>query len=325
MLSPVKWITPDANFKKVFGRDQKEALLLATNAEQNISYLVDKRSDELLYGTHPYSKCVFGSTQSLQKATIESVSEFYRHVCLGSRPVITLAGDVDEKMRNKVCEMLEDKLSSGGEDTSILMPPIPIKLSEDIEETITATEKEQAIVSIAYLGMASNSPDYVVMKIFQAVCNDMDSVLFKRIRDDNGLAYSVGMKLVAGFQEGSIVFFAGTSPEKATETKELMKSVVMEMAEQGLDEVTFRKAQSKIIHGVKSKQLDMSQMASDFTLTKWYGENPATVLQQEQTVKDVTLVEFNGVIKKYIGAEQKSVTVIGLPKTTKENSNGTQA
>ena len=72
----------------------------------------------------------------------------------------------------------------------------------------------------------------------------MASRMFVRIREELGLAYSVGCMRMLGLDPGFIAFYVATSPEKLDLVQEEMVDEIQKLSQDGLQSEEFERAKS---------------------------------------------------------------------------------
>ena len=75
---------------------------------------------------------------------------------------------------------------------------------------------------IGYRTVDLTHPDNPALEMIDEACSDMASRLFIRIREELGLAYSVGASRIVGLEPGMIVFHVSTAPWKLDLVQEEM-------------------------------------------------------------------------------------------------------
>src|SRR5690606_35605505 len=123
--------------------------------------------------------------------------------------------------------------------------PSGIVLPADYAGLIELThEKEQAVLLIGYRTVDLLHPDNAALEMIDEACSDMASRLFIRIREELGLAYSVGATRLSGLEPGFLVFYASTSPEKLELVQEEMLGEIEMMIREGLADEEFDRAKA---------------------------------------------------------------------------------
>jgi predicted Zn-dependent peptidase len=92
-----------------------------------------------------------------------------------------------------------------------------------------------AHLALAWPGLPADHPDrYALSVANQIFGGGLSSRLFQEIREERGLAYSVFSAVSAYSDAGSLVTYAGTSPERSAEVVAIMRRVAADLADRGV-------------------------------------------------------------------------------------------
>lgn len=106
---------------------------------------------------------------------------------------------------------------------------------------------EQAHFALSFPSVKRDHPDYSAMLVMNTVLGGgMSSRLFKRVREELGLAYSV-YSFGSFYEEtGMFTVYAGVNPQKAVQAAEAVKAVIEEFKEKGLSEEEFLRGREQL-------------------------------------------------------------------------------
>ena len=91
------------------------------------------------------------------------------------------------------------------------------------------------LLPIAWPALPADDPDrYALSVCNQILGGGLSSRLFQEIREQRGLAYSVFSSVAAYSDAGSIVAYAGTSPERVGEVRKLILETAASMVADGV-------------------------------------------------------------------------------------------
>lgn len=187
---------------------------------------------EALWGAHPLGREVLGSMATIDAMDRESIAGFFeRHYHPGNL-VLVAAGAVDHAAVVAVGERFPAR--SGGDRPARGAPEAPAPVQA---HALLRRPLEQAHLSLAWPGLAADDPDRYAL----SVCNQifgggLSSRLFQLIREERGLAYSVFSSVAAYSDAGSVVAYAGTSPERVSEVRKLVVATAAELVADGVTE-----------------------------------------------------------------------------------------
>jgi zinc protease len=157
----------------------------------------------------------YGLPSSGQEATVARIGgahlrDRFGEAYAADRLVLAVCGAVaTDDILGEVTRLF-DGLPAGGPMAAATPPPErPVRLHE--RET---SPTQQAHVLLGYLAPSVGATDHVALKVANGVLGGgMSSRLFRTLRDEEGLAYSVGSAYPTRRGAGRVVLHIGTAPE----------------------------------------------------------------------------------------------------------------
>ena len=126
--------------------------------------------------------------------------------------VITVVGNVDEKgIAQKINDIFKPKtakkINYKEEKINVFNP------QKNIDLTFTKPDTQTAWVFVGYKTCPIyNEKDMATLKVINAILGEgMSSRLFQNLREEKGLAYSVGSTMLQNILDGSFVAYIGTN------------------------------------------------------------------------------------------------------------------
>jgi predicted Zn-dependent peptidase len=164
----------------------------------------------------PLGRSALGSQQSLQGLDEDMVAEIYRSRLDWSKTIFAAAGNYDF---DEVVETLESMFGSAavknGQDISIS--------SETGYNKHIEHQGAQVHIGLMAAAPSIGSDGYYESQAAAAVLGgSMSSRLFTEVREKRGLCYAVGARYQTLKDHAGIACYAGTTPEKAQETLEVI-------------------------------------------------------------------------------------------------------
>jgi predicted Zn-dependent peptidase len=157
-----------------------------------------------------------GEEAALERLTIDDVRAHYRRRFRPQGAILSVAGNVEwEPLR-----LQAERLFGGWEGA---VEPLVVPHGRPARRGHVAKETEQTQIAVAYDSVPVSHPDYyLAMAAVEVLSGDMSSRLFTEIREKEGLCYSVGASYSAFKDRASVIGYAGSRPELAPRTLELM-------------------------------------------------------------------------------------------------------
>jgi len=172
-----------------------------------------------LYGPHPYGLPALGSKSSIERLTRDDLVAHYRRTYHAGAMVLAVSGGVEREAVRRHAERLFGKLSAGDAE-----PTAPPQASPSEDRRVLDRPNQQAQILMGFLGPGIGDPDYAAGKVLAAVLGGgMAGRLFIRLRDDQGLAYSLGVLNPSRLRPGLFVAHMGTAPNTAETAERAMR------------------------------------------------------------------------------------------------------
>jgi zinc protease len=240
---------------------------------------------ESLFGPdHPYGLRPSGTRESVKGLQRDQLSALLGDSVVGRNGVISVFGDIDaDQAEDLLRKRFETSLPAGHRAfaegrTAFEFPAIDTRPLELFHE------KEQAVLLIGFRTDGIGSPDRAALDLLDEACSDMASRVFIRIREELGLAYSVGATQLVGLDTGLFVFYVATSPEQLDLVQAELIDEIELLRKEGLEGEEFDRAKSSFlgreIMGRQSAQQLASQTAVDELLgLGWdhFRQTPTTI------------------------------------------------
>lgn len=235
-----------------------------------------------LYGDHPYGLEASGTVGSIGGLDRESLVAMHRRLLVGGNGVVGIFGDLDPaRAEAMIRSRFEHTLETGPRVCDVGSFELPVDFAGTVELT---HEKEQAVLLIGFRTVDLTHPDNPALEMIDEACSDMASRLFIRIREELGLAYSVGASRLVGLEPGFIVFYASTAPEKLDLVQQEMLAEIDLIVSEGLEEEEFERAKAswlgrEAIHLQGVRELASTATVDELVGLGWdhYRKTPATV------------------------------------------------
>lgn len=190
--------------------------------------------------THPLSRPILGreaSVRNLNRDACLKQFEFYN----ARNMILVASGDAEF---DKVRDLAQGKLGDIGssEEPPPRFPPKPNKHFH-----IAERGSHQAHLCLGVPGIERASPRRFALEVLNTILGGgMSSRLFKRIREELGLAYAVGSSPSFYLDSGLFLVYIGTSPGNAPKTVEIAWEEMERLKKELVPAETLRLAKEKL-------------------------------------------------------------------------------
>ena len=236
---------------------------------QEIDMLEDNPDDYVhdlfsrnFWRNHPLGMPIIGTEQTVRSLTRERILAYKDSKYRAGDIIIAAAGNVDHQELLKLVDRLFDQVPPGCCDPTGEKPQFNRKTE------VYPKELEQAHLCLGTIALPQNHQLRYEAYILNTILGgSMSSRLFQEIREKHGLAYSVYSYMVSHSDTGSLVIYAGASPEQVQQVLEICLQELKRLKTESLSptELDAAKEQLKgnVLLSLESSDNRMSKLAKN--------------------------------------------------------------
>ena len=287
---------------------EKQFQIAGIQAESDRPFTVAmQRLRREVFGEHPYGLVSSGTEESVLSLNAPDLEAFRGNFVQGKNGVVGVFGDLDlaqaeDLVRSRFESMPEGSLSF----TEPASPEMPAENSYG--QTVTEFhDKEQAILLIAYRTCNLLHDDNPAIELIDEACSDMASRMFIRIREELGLAYSVGATRIIGLEPGCMIFYVATDPEKLELVQSEMLDEIQKIIDDGLDQAEFDRAKSSWLGREIIGLQGARELASTTTIDELVGLGWDNYRKSPDAIRAVTRDQVAAVARKYFREDNRVI------------------
>ncbi|MCB1065360.1 MAG: insulinase family protein, partial [Verrucomicrobiae bacterium] len=263
---------------------------------------------ESLFGnTHPYGLRPSGSPATVKALSRDSLDALRRQCVSGSNGVIAVYGDIDSgEAEDLLRARFEGALPAGealfadGRSGGAL-PAI------DTNPTTLFHQKEQAILLVGYRTPGIAGTDRHALDLLDEACSDMASRVFIRIREELGLAYSVGATQMVGLDTGMFLFYVATSPEQLDLAQSELLDEIDQVRRNGLEAEEFERAKSSFLGREIMSRQGAQQLAARTAVDELLGLGWDHFRQTPSSISALTRETVQAAAERHFAADGQVV------------------
>ena len=208
----------------------KERAAQADACREELDDVVELGRQRLLgafYGEHPLAQPVGGTPASVEGLSLDDLREAHARLVRPSNLIVGVAGDYDlAQVEAWVNSRLAALPASPG--TPRALPVHVARPSASLSETV---EREQAVVFLGFPHCGFADPKVTAANLVEELLSGMSSGLFRRVREEKGLAYFVGASRLELADQGMFYLYGGTHAEAAGTVLAEMRAELTRIAE----------------------------------------------------------------------------------------------
>ena len=244
--------------------ERKVVLEEIAMSDDDPSDLIHDFFSDTYYGNTPIGRPILGTVESIKGMSRNTVFNYYKKKYLPQDLVVAVAGNIKHK---RVVAMVEEALSRDNFldilAAPVVRPNTVVKNTKQQSVGVMYKKSEQAHMFYGMEGVARADDRRFAMGVLSAALGGgMSSRLFQEIREKRGLAYSVYAYAQQFAGSGVLGFYAGCNPAKAIEVVEIIRSVLSDVAENGMTHEEIERAKGAVRGSLVLSQEDSGSRMS---------------------------------------------------------------
>ena len=284
-----------------------EARTGISRRNDDVGQIAEREFTRLIYGARsPYAR------QS-EYATIDAITRddmvaFYQSYFHPDNMWLAVWGDFDSRqMVRKIEAVLGDWPAA-----RLKLPALPA-IDYEFKPTVNYIEKNdvnQSNIMVGHIGGLLDSPDYAALSVMNRILS-FDR-MFKRIRTDEGLAYSVWGYYGAGFKVPG-VFSAGAQTKSGSTVKAIgiMLDEMKRMRSEEVSDQELKRAKDQFLNSFVFQFDSRAKIIRRMLTYAYYGYPLDFSEQLFKKIETVTQADILAAAQKYLRPEQVQVLVVG--------------
>ena len=239
------------------------------------------------YFPEPYNRSGIGDREGILRTKIDLLRGEWQRLYRPSGSVLSVAGKVE---RGRVLKMAENYFGKWNGRSQQRPPVGKININGTFH---VPYESAQLQITMAYPASFFGHRHYYTGKVATNVLSGgMFGRLFIEVREKRGLVYNVSARHSASEVCGQTIVYAGTTPERAHETLEVIVAELKRMRGTVTDEELAR-AKANIVASVVIGEESSSSRASSNVGDWWVAKRVRTMDEIQAGIKAVTLKDID--------------------------------
>lgn len=224
---------------------------------------VSQLSNEALWDDHPLGREIAGTPEAVAALTVDQLRDYHHRGYRPEAAVLSIAGAVDAE-----AVLAATREAFGDWEAGEPLPPyLPAPVLNG-PPRLRAQQRpaEQSHIQLAVPGLPRRHPDRFVLNVLNAVVGDgLSSRLWQRLREELGLAYSVGSYIQQFDDAGVLGVFGGCDTDRLEEALNETMAVWRQLQTEALDADALQMYKEYLKGRLELSSEDSSAVAS------WWG------------------------------------------------------
>lgn len=263
-----KPVFPDCEIKKIKSRKIKELKAISDNPS---SFVFDEFR-RLAFLNTIYGQNSTFVLENINKVKRDDIVEYYSRIMNPQNMSVSVVGDIDEDYIAQKFDEIIKKNPTGTKFSYDKMNFTPYKPSRNIETTIYKNEVQANWMALGYKICGITTPkerkDIATLSVINAILGEgMSSRLFTKLREEQGLAYSVGSTINANVLDGAFIAYIGTNANSIEQAKKGILNEIEILKKEMVTTSELNDAKNKLMGQFL---LSLETNMSEADLLSWY-------------------------------------------------------
>ena len=260
-----------------------------------------------------YSPTVEERLERIQKVSTEQLQKLYKQYLAGEVGEVVLVGDFDpDEIRPVLADMLE------GWKSDLSHARIERRIKPDLAgsaTTISTPGKTNAMyVAGGSIPVGDANPDYPALLIGNYILGGgMASRLGQRVRQQEGLSYSVGSQFMANSLDpvARFLIFAICNPLNAKKLGTIVREELDQLLADGVGEDELAEAKQAVLQRREVSRTGDSNLASMLADGLYTDRTMAYEAELERSIESLTPEQVLAVLRKYVDPDKLTIVTAG--------------
>ena len=304
-------ITLNAQFVEEELLKEKQVVLSEiAMGKENLEEMVFDYAFEEIFKDQPLGRPITGTEESVLNISLKDITQVYKSIYRPENFVFTASGDLDHKEVVEHCKKYFSTDNSGLKDK----PEKELQSKFGAFTEFFEKDSEQAHILINFPAPSYDSKERMAAYFVNiALGGGMTSLLFQKIREELGLAYSVYSLLQCFISEGVLSIYLATKPEESMLAFSSVLAVLEELCQKGFTQSQFELFKSQLLGEVLMGDDDLENRMNSLAVNELiFGEHRSTDDVVEE-INQLTITDVNAYLKNYIDTEP-GIVILGSEK-----------
>jgi len=270
-------------------------------AAQNPATAAQKLWLQTLYGDHPYARPSEGTAATLPPLTREDLQALHKALFARDNLHVAIVGAIDAEAAAAVLDMLFSALPDHADLTPVA--DISAALGQDLAVDYPLP---QTSIYMAYPGIAHDDPEFFAAYLMNEILGggSVLSRLTDEVREKRGLTYGISSSLANQQHANALVLATATRADRATETLDVIKSVVARLVAEGPTEAELASAKKYLIGSAALQEMSSSQAIAGTLIGLQLWDLGIDYLpRRAELINAVTVADVKAVATRLLGAK----------------------
>ncbi len=261
---------------------------------------------EAFFPAHPLGMSITGTPETVRSFDREKTRAYHERVFNGSNLVIAAAGNVEHELVVEMASRFTTPHAAcvgTAAHTPTTAAPIVVRQKDDLEQA-------HLVIATPFV-TSTDARRYAADLLTNILGGGMSSRLWQKIREERGLAYSVGTSDAMYEDCGVFSVFAGTSPEQVREVVEISIEELRNVVADGVTEAELELAKQTSRASILMSLEDSASRAASLAESEMVHGRQIPVEETLAKIDAVTAEDCQAIAREFFKTEDVAFAAIG--------------
>ena len=271
--------------------------------------IASRLSSATFFPDHPYARSSNGTLDSLPAVTRDDLAAHLAATVAQDNVRIAIVGDLSGEAADTFVDNAFGSLRAEADLAAVPDVVIPAGV-----QALDAQDVAQTVIRFAIPGIGRHDPDFLTAFVMNHILGGgtFSSRMFKEVRQERGLTYSVFTYLATRDHTTMFAGGASTRPERAQETLDVMRDVIARFVEDGPTEEELAAAKDFLI-GSYPLRFDSSQKIAQQLVGMQLEDIPVSyMVERADLIRAISVDDIHRVSDRILKAPL-SLVIVGQP------------
>jgi zinc protease len=288
---------------------QRQYFDAISRRNDEVDEIVGRESAKLAYGAQsPYARDA--EYKTVAAVTRQDLVDWHHSHVSPNNIILGIVGDFDSAAMEAKLRQTYDAWPKGPAIKDVAPEPTPAKAGYYL---VQKDDVNQSSISMVGVGIRRDNPDYYAVRVFnEAFGGGFSSRLFRTIRTEKGLAYSVGGGIGTAFDHLGMVRLAmGTKSATTLESIQALDEQIDDVSKHPITDTEIKLAKDAILNSFIFNLDSPEKILRERMAYEFYGYPQDYLEKFRLGVDKVTTADVARAASRYLHKEKLATLVVG--------------
>ncbi len=293
------------------GRIRSQIITSIKRGEHNPNQLAAQAMREAIFADHPYGRSVEGTPESVAAITVADLKTFRQKTFARDTLKVAMVGAIDARAAGAMLDEIFAGLPAKADLAAV--PDVTAKAAGRIDVPLSVP---QTIISISAPGITRSDPDLIPAVVATYILGGgSDSRLYRTVREQRGLAYSIGLGLDPLVHSGIVSGGTQTRSDQAEAVITLIRQEIARFAKDGPTADELAKAKAYLIGSYPLRFVTSGGIADQLLGLQIDGKGIDYVDRRNGLIAAVSIDDVRRVARRLFAGNDLTVVRVGPPES----------